>query len=159
MSTIRVAWGRATGPTAMASYDAALAAAGVHEYNLVSVSSVVPAGAAVEAVGTAPDLGPVGDRLFVVQGHRTVPPDADEPSVAGLGWVRGDDGAGVFYETDGRDAERVRETIRAGLDHGASLRGWSPVEREIVLRGAEPRPDAHATAVVLAAYGRSEPIV
>jgi len=43
----------------MASYDAALAEAGVENYNLVSVSSVIiPAETRVEAVGTAPDLGP-----------------------------------------------------------------------------------------------------
>jgi arginine decarboxylase len=40
MGSIRIVRGTATGPTAMAAYDAALAAAGVHNYNLVSVSSV-----------------------------------------------------------------------------------------------------------------------
>ncbi|PSP40313.1 pyruvoyl-dependent arginine decarboxylase, partial [Halobacteriales archaeon QH_10_70_21] len=75
MGTIRVVWGTATGPTAMASYDAALAAANVHDYNLVSVSSVIPADATVEVVGEAPDLGPAGERLTVVEGRATVAPD------------------------------------------------------------------------------------
>ncbi|MEF8907067.1 MAG: pyruvoyl-dependent arginine decarboxylase, partial [Haloarculaceae archaeon] len=40
MSVIRVVWGSGTGPTGTAAYDAALAEAGVHDYNLVTVSSV-----------------------------------------------------------------------------------------------------------------------
>ena len=48
MSTIRVVWGTASGPTRMSSYDAALAEANVHNYNLVSVSSVIPADTPVE---------------------------------------------------------------------------------------------------------------
>ncbi len=57
MSTIRVVWGTATGPTALAAYDAALAEAGVHNYNLISLSSVIPTEPAIEVTGTAPDLG------------------------------------------------------------------------------------------------------
>ena len=53
MGTIRVVRGTATGPTATASYDAALAAANVHDYNLVSVSSVIPADAYATAVVVA----------------------------------------------------------------------------------------------------------
>ena len=54
MSLIRVVWGSATGPTKMASYDAALAEAGVENYNLVSVSSVIPFNVPVEAVSSFP---------------------------------------------------------------------------------------------------------
>ncbi|MFC6727007.1 pyruvoyl-dependent arginine decarboxylase, partial [Halobium palmae] len=67
MSTIRVVAGVGTAPTEMASYDAALADAGIHNYNLVPVSSVVPGDATVAFVGTAPDLGPAGNRLTVVE--------------------------------------------------------------------------------------------
>src|SRR6056297_4057573 len=99
MSTIRVVWGTASGPTRMSSYDAALADANVHNYNLVAVSSVVPADAEVEAVGTAPDLGPAGERLTVVEARAT---RAGPGRVsAALGWTTGEDGPGLFYESAG----------------------------------------------------------
>ena len=74
MDTIHVAGGVGVADTAMASYDAALADANLHNYNLVAVSSVVPAEATVEAVAEAPDLGPAGNRLTVVEARRTVGP-------------------------------------------------------------------------------------
>jgi len=77
MNTIHVAGGVGVADTAMASYDGALDAAdaNLHNYNLVAVSSVVPAEATVEAVEAAPDLGPAGNQLTVVEARRTVGPD------------------------------------------------------------------------------------
>ncbi|ELY82692.1 pyruvoyl-dependent arginine decarboxylase [Natrinema pallidum DSM 3751] len=118
MSTIRVVWGSASAPTAMASYDAALAEAGVENYNLVSVSSVIPAGVDVEAVGTAPDLGPAGERLTVVEARATA---AGPGRVsAALAWAQSvDDGPGLFYETAGEtDRDDVERRVREGLAAG-----------------------------------------
>ena len=159
MTTIRVAWGTATGPTAMAAYDAALADANVHDFNLVTVSSVIPAGADLAVAGTAPDLGPAGDRLTVVQSRADRAPGDDEPGVAGLGWARSADGPGIFYEATGTDTDAVREEVRAGLEHGVTLRDWAVADSDVLVRHVEPSADAHATAVLLAAYGESEPIV
>jgi arginine decarboxylase len=162
MGTIRVAWGTGTGPTAMASYDAALADAGVHNYNLVSVSSVVPADATVEQVGTAPDLGPVGGRLTVVQARAT----AAGPGRAGaaLGWSRTDGGAGLFYETsavgpaDGDPAARAADGVREGLAAGLSLRDWDGDEPTVRASEVTATDGEHATAVVVGAYGDADPI-
>ncbi|MHB9287810.1 pyruvoyl-dependent arginine decarboxylase [Halobacteriales archaeon Cl-PHB] len=158
MSTIRVVWGSATGPTAMASYDAALAEANVHDYNLVTVSSVVPEDTDISVEGTAPDLGPRGNRLTVVQGRSTRAPDEDVPAAAGLGWARSNEGPGIFYEASGDNPETVRRTIEDGLDHGVELRDWEEGERETFVRLAELDDDAYSTVVVLAIYGESEPI-
>lgn len=159
MDPIRVAWGSGTGPTAMASFDAALAEANVHEYNLVELSSVVPADATLDVVGTVPDLGPTGEALYCVLARETVPPGAADPAVAGLGWARGDDGRGVFYERGGRDPAGVREAVEDGLDHGMVLRDREPVTGDVVVETVDADPAAHATAVVVAAYGRSEPLL
>jgi arginine decarboxylase len=158
MSTVRVAWGSATAPTAMAAYDTALSAADAHDYNLVTVSSVVPADAGVEAVGTLPDLGPAGDRLTVVQSRAARHPGADAPGVAGLGWAVSADGPGVLYEASGGDRADVRAAIRDGLDHAVDLRDWASVDSDAVIESVDPSAGAHACAVVLAALGRGEPI-
>jgi arginine decarboxylase len=160
MSVIRVAWGEATAPTALSSFDAALAEANVHNYNLISLSSVIPAEPPVERVGTAPDLGPAGEGLTVVESYETVDPGSDEPAVAGLGWLRSESGCGIFYEVSGTDRTEVETAIRDGLAAGREFRDWTfEDEPAIQLETAEPDPEEYATAVVVAAYGQSEPLV
>lgn len=167
---IRIVTGTGAGRTALSAYDAALAAANVHDYNLVTVSSVVPAAATVEVVGTAPDLGPVGNRLTVVEARATVGPGADDTASAALGWTRAADGRGLFYEASGPDAETAREVVATGLDDGVTLRDWEPVTRGIETVRADPDdpdvvaggtvPDERYTvALALAVYGDSTPIV
>ncbi|WP_115863511.1 pyruvoyl-dependent arginine decarboxylase [Halorussus litoreus] len=158
MSTIRVAWGTGSGPTEMAAYDAALADANLHDYNLVTVSSVIPADAPVEAVGTAPDLGPAGERLTVVQARATCAGPGHVS--AALGWTTTEDGPGLFYETAGEtDPEDVAERVRAGLDAGRDLRDWTFVDERVETASVDAEPGTYAAAVVVAAYGESEPIL
>ena len=58
MGRVRIVWGSSRGPTALSAYDAALAAANVHDYNVVHVSSVLPAGANVDpSDGSGPRAG------------------------------------------------------------------------------------------------------
>ncbi len=159
MDTIRIVWGTAAGPTAMASYDAALSAANVHNYNLVSVSSVIPADAGIEVVGEAPDLGPAGERVTVVEGRKTLAPGDSGTATACLGWSREPDGPGIFYESSGTAPDAVRDRAEAGLDAGRELRPWAFDGSEYRTVVAEDDPDRYTTAVVLAVYGRSSPIV
>lgn len=157
MGTIRVVWGTASGPTKMSSYDAALADANVHNYNLVSVSSVIPADASVEAVGTAPDLGPAGERLTVVEARQTNPGPARV--TAGLGWTESEEGPGLFYEAAGdTDEADIRDRVASGLDAGRDLREWTFTDERIETVTTKAESGTYATAVVLAVYGDSEPI-
>ena len=156
MTTIRVAAGVATGPTAMAAYDAALAEAGLHNYNLVPVSSVIPADASVDIVDAVPDLGPAGNRLTVVQSRATT----TEPGrvTAGLGWATGP-GPGLFYESAAEaDPETIRERITQGLAAGRELREWTFTDEQVEIASVDADAGVHTTAVVIAAYGDSEPI-
>ncbi|WP_408956930.1 pyruvoyl-dependent arginine decarboxylase [Natrinema sp. 74] len=159
MSLIRVVWGTASAPTAMASYDAALAEAGVENYNLVSVSSVIPAGVDVEAVGTAPDLGPAGERLTVVEARATTA--GPGRASAALAWSQSaDDGPGLFYETAGEmDRADVERRVREGLAAGQELRDWEFAEPRVAVESRQAESGRHTTAVVLAVYGDSEPII
>lgn len=152
---IRVVRGSAVAPTKMASYDAALADANIHNYNLVHVSSVIPADATVEFVDTAPDLGPVGHSLTVVEARAT---SAAQPVSAALAWAESEEGPGLFYEAAGEEsAERTRERVEAGLEAGQCLREWSFLDHEVATARAEPE-NGFATAVVLAIYGRGRPV-
>jgi len=159
MSTIRVVCGTASGPTAMSSYDAALAEAGVENYNLVSVSSVIPAETHVEVVGTAPDLGPAGDRLTVVEARATTA--GPGRASAALAWSQSvDDGPGLFYETSGEmDREDVERRVREGLAAGQELRDWEFTEPRVAVESSQADSGRYTTAIVLAVYGESEPIL
>lgn len=153
---IRIVHGAASAPTEMSSYDAALADANVHDYNLVPISSVIPADASVEAVGTASDLGPVGYGLTVVQARAT---SADKSVSAALAWARSEEGLGLVYEAAGTESpERARERAERGLEAGKELREWSFGETESVVREATPAEGEFATAVALAVYGRGRPL-
>ncbi len=181
MDTIHVAGGVGVADTAMGSYDAALAAANLHNYNLIAVSSVVPAAATVKRVEAVPDLGPAGNTLTVVEARRTVSPrdevdfreggragaedagDTRAPRrrpdvVAGLGWATGP-GPGLFYEVTGEAVDEVRDRIHAGLDAGADLREWDLSARNLHIEEATGEPGGFTTAVVIAAYGESESVL
>ena len=158
MSTIRVAWGTATGPTETAAYDAALAEAGVHNYNLVTLSSVVPPEATIERVGTVETtLGEVGEGLHVVQACRVAPPG--EAAAAGIGWTRSQSGRGIFYEEAGASEREVRQRIETGLDAGRNLRDWAFESSDEAVVAAGAAPDAYTAAVVVATYGESRPLL
>jgi len=154
MNAIRVVWGTATGPTEMAAYDAALAEANVHDYNLVPVSSVIPADAAVDAVDTAPDLGPAGERLTVVEACATVA--GPGRASAGLAWATSEEGPGLFYEAAGETGVAdVRGRVLEGLSTGRELRDWTFGEPQYEVVTAPAEPGMYTSAVVLAVYGAS----
>ena len=153
---VRVMWGSGTGPTAVAAYDAALAAANVHDYNLATVSSIVPPGASVEAVGSAPDLGPPGGRLWAVVARGTV--EGPGRAAAALGWATGD-GPGVLYEAGGVLTEDdARAEVAAGLDAARDLRDRPLAEAGCRSIACEAAAGEFATAVVLGVFGESEPM-
>jgi len=159
MSTIHVAGGVGVGPTEMAAYDAALADANLHNYNLIAVSSVIPANAELAVVDQAPDLGPAGNRLTVVQGKIVAGPESDADEIAtGIGWATGP-GPGLFYEAHGVGSTAVEREIRRGLDAGCELREWTITDRDVAMSAIEPRKEGYTAAVMLAAYGDSEPIL
>ena len=158
MTTIHIAGGIGRAPTAMAAYDAALADANLHNYNLVAVSSVIPADVEIEVVERAPDLGPAGNKLTVVEGRSVVgPEESAETAATAIAWATGP-GPGLFYEASGTDPDAVEDAARRGLDAGCELREWEFTDRDALVSTVDADGGGHTAAVVLAAYGDSEPI-
>lgn len=157
MTTVRVVAGTGTGPTTTAAYDAALYACGLGRYNLLKVSSVIPADATVETPDRLPNLGPVGGVLTTVQARADV--SGTDAGAAALGWVMGPEG-GLFYEagtSGGASQERARTAVKRGLEAGVTRRDWELGDPTVVQAHVEPGEDPHACAVVAAVYGRTEP--
>lgn len=152
---IVVTCGTGVGPTSLAAFDKALLAAGIENYNLIPLSSVIPPGAEIERAQYVTNPDEYGRRLYVVKAEQR----ATEPGTgayAGVGWVQEPaDGRGLFVECEGTTYEGVHEEIVATLDSmtESRLRDYGSVESEIAGIECTGRPVA---AVVIAVY-KSEP--
>lgn len=147
---IEVVWGTGEGKTELAAFDAALAAGGIHNYNHVELSSVIPPEATVVERGTHERSWPVGTIVAsVMAANRSTV--SGETIAAGLGWARADEG-GIFFEATAESVENVDSLIRRGIDSARSRRPewtWgSGVETRVV----EHRVETTGAAVVAALY-------
>jgi arginine decarboxylase len=165
--TIEVASGVGSGPTRLAAFDAALQSAGVGNFNLIILSSVIPPGTAVTSIDEAlsnPDAE-WGDRLYVVMAEMRV----DQPGQqawAGVGWTQEQESAkGLFVEHEGHSEAEVRSDLQATLTSIAGSRDELFGPCEYAVQGTVCR-DEPACALVVAVYGSapwpppvSEPVI
>jgi arginine decarboxylase len=150
---INLATGVGTGPTELAAFDAALNDAGVANYNLICLSSVLPPGSEVTVhqskLTNLP--GDWGDRLYIVMAEQRVSNPGDE-AWAGIGWVQ--DAVtekGLFVEHEGTSEKQVRWDIEHSLDALMKIRGIDFGKTHMVVRGAQCT-DAPLCAMVVAVY-------
>lgn len=148
---IQVSSGAGTGPTKLAAFDAALRDAGVANYNLIKLSSVIPAAAEVKVTKKPKLPGQWGDRLYVVLAEdRQITPNVE--SWAGIGWAQDTKtGQGLFVEHHGANEKSVRKDIEDSLKalfEGRRMR-MGPVKMEV--KGLICHHEA-VCSVVLAVY-------
>ncbi|WP_265522362.1 pyruvoyl-dependent arginine decarboxylase [Oerskovia flava] len=123
--TIRVSRGTGAGRTTLAAFDAALADAGVANFNLIRLSSVVPPGSTVLEVDKVDQLvGEHGDALYCVYADAYAVLPGHE-AWAGVAWsLRDDDsGAGLFVEHEGPSHEQVDLDLSLSLQDLSVTRG------------------------------------
>jgi len=109
--------GVGTGPTTLAAFDAALRAAGIANYNLIFLSSIIPAGSNLIQADTESyhPNGEWGDRLYVVMASEYITSPITE-GWAGVGWVQDQtSGKGLFVEHHGASEEYVQQQINGTL--------------------------------------------
>lgn len=161
ISTIRkvmkiyVSSGIGTGTTTLSAFDHALAIAGVNNFNLLRLSSVIPPNSEiVELEGQAPKFeGSVwGDRLYTVYAEMRVDTPGQE-AWAGVGWVQfGDDKRGLFVEHEGHYEQDVRSDIEKTLNGLLKNRNNTDnPEIKMCVVGAKCQ-DQPVCALVVAAY-------
>lgn len=146
---IDVVWGTGDAATRLTAFDQALAGAGVADYNLVPLSSIVPPDATVATPGRVDQPYAVGDPVAVVLA-RAVGDQPGETVAAGLGWALAAEG-GVFMESSADGPDACRADLETKLADVRTRRDWDWTSTETVVRDHEVR-DVGA-AVVAAVYG------
>lgn len=153
LRTIEVVRGVGTGPTKLAAFDGALREAGVANYNLIVLSSVIPPGARVELPesGRARPNGEWGDRLYVVMAEMRVD-QLGQQAWAGIGWVQHEGtGRGLFVEHHGHSEGEVRRDLEATLTSLAAARSQAFGPPRYAVQGTACAGEP-ACALVLAVY-------
>lgn len=147
---IQIVWGTGEGKTTLGAFDSALADAGIHNYNLVTLSSVIPKNATIESVGEHDREWEVGELVSVIlaESESNI---TGETIAAGLGWATADEG-GIFFEAAAESANNVKVLLERGIQTAQSERdGWnwkSGIDTRIV----EHRVEDNGAAIVSAIY-------
>lgn len=148
---IAMAQGLGRGPTLLAAFDAALLDAGVANYNLLCLSSVIPPGSRIERRRWHTPPQAWGQRLCCVLSQARE--DRPGHSVhAGIGWVQdAAAGHGLFVELHDHDRGRLQQDLAATLHSMQHQRGvdLGPVHTEIASARCEGEP---VCALVIAVY-------
>lgn len=148
---ITVTTGTGEGPTPVAAFDAALLAAGVANYNLIYLSSVIPPNSNIRRSRFQASPDEYGHRLYVVVARHDaiIPGDA---AWAGIGWTQEPStGRGLFVELHGSTRAAVEGDIRASLEFMKAQRplAYGEIQSEIV--GVECRGQP-VCALAIAVY-------
>jgi arginine decarboxylase len=157
---ITVTAGSGTGSTTLSAFDAALKAAGIHNYNIIKLSSVIPPGSEVVIKKWKNSPTEHGKKLYTVMAE--IRTDVMKRSIAaGIGWYQIKDGRGIFAEhTDmierlnAKEAEEnVAKKIEATIRDLCANRGYPFNKRRFkkVISSAEVK-DKPTCTLVAAAY-------
>jgi arginine decarboxylase len=146
---IQIASGTGKGHTKLAAFDAALHQAGIANYNLIRLSSIIPPGSKIKrAAPITAQPGNWGDRLYVVMADMRV----DTPNVeawAGIGWVQDKEtGKGLFVEHEGANEDTVRRDIKASLEALQGVRGVDFGEMHVKVVGRTCTHDPVCSLVI-----------
>ncbi len=155
--TIKIASGIGTGPTSLSAFDAALNHAGVANYNIIRLSSVIPPGSNINVNTSALTKlpGEWGDRLYVVMAEERVS-TPNEEAWAGIGWVQDKTtGKGLFVEHEGNSEKSVKRDIQQSLEALMATRNidFGPIKMKVIGRACKHQP---VCALVVAVYQASD---
>lgn len=121
---IQLSGGLGIGPTELSAFDQALVHAGVANFNLIYLSSVLPPNSKVK-IADKPEKpeGAWGDRLYVVMAQKRTS-QRNQEVWAGIGWIQDPKTkAGLLVEHEGHSEAEVRADIRHSLQALATNRG------------------------------------
>lgn len=149
---ISIVSGIGVGDTALSAFDAALYSAGIANYNLIKLSSIIPEGFEPRVRRINLNDKEYGHRLYVVLASET----QNQSGLrvwAGLGWVmnKAKPRTGLFVEHHGHNKEEVVNLIKKSLNTMIEYRPgkFGRIRYKIIGAKCENRP---VCALVAAVY-------
>lgn len=131
---IKISEGTGIGPTQLSAFDQALVHAGVANFNLIYLSSVLPPNSqVVDAKPGEVPAGAWGDRLYVVMAQQRTS-IRNEEAWAGIGWIQDKKTKqGLLVEHEGHSKAEVTGNIRASLTALANNRNteFGPIHMKV----------------------------
>jgi len=149
--TINITSGIGEGQTHLSAFDAALWEAGVANFNLIKLSSIIPPASAI-SVKQLKNNGKnsFGNKLYVVLACKKENERGRE-AWAGIGWVQAKDGRGLFVEHEGSQKTEVIRLIKESLIDMTKYRKEDYGEIQYQVAGVQCK-DKPVCAVVIAVY-------
>jgi arginine decarboxylase len=151
------------GNTTLSAFDNALKNAGVYNYNIIPLSSIIPMHTRIvkrKKYTSPPDE--IGYRLYVVKADiRTN--QSDKYIAAGLGWYLTRNGAGIFVEhemeTETKDAalNELTYKISSSIEDMCKFRGEKYNKKHIRMSIAVSEPSVHPRCALAIAVYKAEP--
>ena len=160
--TIHITTGKGYGKTLISAFDAALKNAGVYNYNLVKLSSIIPPASAIKIAKYKANPLNYGDRLYVVKAEYRSR-ESGKYIGAAMGWYQTGDGRGVFVEHEeiGETKEAVesnlRQEVRNSLKDLLRFRKYPVVEKKMKSKINIIQVKDSAACVQVIAVFKSEP--
>jgi arginine decarboxylase len=147
---IKVTYGTGEGLTELSAFDKALFDAGIGNYNLIKLSSVIPEHSKVFVQKVNWNQKEHGYKLYVVL-SKCIETTSGKEAWAGLGWLQDKGGRGLFVEHRGSSEEEVKNLISGSLKSVQEYRSekYGKINHKIVGIKCKDRP---VCAVIVAVY-------
>lgn len=142
--------GKGEGNTKLSAFDNALFDAGIANFNLIKLSSVIPPKSKLK-VKQYDNNGSegYGDKLYLVLAEKRETEKGRE-AWAGIGWVQAKDGRGLFVEHDGSQQGEVIRLINETLSDMVKYRKdkFGDIHYQVIGARCEDKPICTLVAAV-----------
>ena len=118
---IHITHGFSEGKTELSAFDGALFKAGIANFNLIELSSIIPPRSSIKLGAIDWNNKGFGKKLYVVLSKKeeTRP---GKSAFAGIGWCQDNTGKGLFVEHSGSTEKEVKELINKSLTDMKKIR-------------------------------------
>ncbi|MBI4225698.1 hypothetical protein HY612_01155 [Candidatus Roizmanbacteria bacterium] len=146
------------GKTPLSAFDAALKDVGVYNFNLIYISSIIPAASVIKLKKFKAARKQYGDRLYVVRSEIRSR-ESGKCIGAALGWYQLKNGKGVFVEheeigeTESAVESNLTAEVKKSLTDLCRLRGFPFAEKRMQMKMRTVKvTNSAACTLVLAVY-------
>lgn len=150
------------GKTLLSAFDSALFDAGISNYNLITLSSIIPPDTVIKQQKYKTPDSEYGHRLYLVMSENRSR-ESGRYIGSALGWCQEKDGRGVFVEhrftEDSEDAVRsqLEEEVRRSLSDLCRQRGYTFTSKKMKLKMSVAKVVDGPTCTLVAAVYKAEP--